>query len=170
MKLCVDIAVVRGYYRNTTTEDIVINKGPYFATTDQLLPWLHAQGVADVRVYWNLHKDCYSVQAKPQRNAGWRVICYAGAIALRNARFLVSEAGRQRVLRDQAKNVHAYVRGEPISWSKDDHEGALRQPSYNPYRGPQFTDRSNGHKAVLSAEYVELTTATWGGPQIAATH
>lgn len=41
-----------------------------------------------------------------------RVIGYAKAVTLRDAHTVVSEAGRQRVLREKRKNVHAYIDGQ----------------------------------------------------------
>lgn len=59
-----------------------------------------------VDVYRNLSKKCLSVRFRG------RVIAHVERIALRNVAFVVSEAGRQRVLRDRRKNVHAFLRGE----------------------------------------------------------
>jgi hypothetical protein len=61
-----------------------------------------------VRCYWNLHKSCWSVQDAKTR----RVIGHADKVLLREARFTVSQAGRQRVLEEGRKNVHAFACGE----------------------------------------------------------
>jgi hypothetical protein len=58
-----------------------------------------------VRVYYNIHRKCYSVL-----RAG-RVVAHVDAIGLVDVRFRVSEAGRRRVLRERRKNVHAFVCG-----------------------------------------------------------
>ena len=63
-----------------------------------------------VEVYWNLHKLCWSVRALEGPNKG-RVIKHTQALGLRDCRFAVQPAGRERVLREQRKNVHAFVRG-----------------------------------------------------------
>jgi hypothetical protein len=87
-----------------------------------------------VRVYYNLHKRVWSVQHYLP-GKGWRVREHVLRINLRNVTFHVSERGRQRVLREQRKNVHAYA----IGWSSD--VPALYQGeriSYNPYKGPDF--------------------------------
>jgi hypothetical protein len=61
-------------------------------------------------VYRNLHQDCWSVKALSGPNAG-RVVLHAATVWLHGATFRVNEAGRQRVLKEQRKNVHAGVVG-----------------------------------------------------------
>jgi hypothetical protein len=58
-----------------------------------------------VKVYWNLHRKCYSVVQNRL------VVCHAQYIKLENVTFKISEAGRQRVIKEQRKNVHAYMIG-----------------------------------------------------------
>ena len=64
-----------------------------------------------VRVYYNLNRAVWSIKAMEGEFKG-RVIGYADAVVLSNAHTVVSEAGRQRVLRERRKNVHAYIEGE----------------------------------------------------------
>ena len=59
-----------------------------------------------VRVARNLHKKLYSIRYKG------KVIGYRKRVLLTNVRFLVSEAGRMRVLRDKRKNLHAFAEGD----------------------------------------------------------
>lgn len=40
-----------------------------------------------------------------------RVVAHAKGVALDDARTIVSQAGRERVLREGRKNVHAYIEG-----------------------------------------------------------
>ena len=61
-----------------------------------------------VRVYYNLQKDCLSVI---DTETG-KLYCHAHRVDLRNAKFRVQPAGRERVLREKRKNVHAYVVGD----------------------------------------------------------
>ena len=63
-----------------------------------------------VEVYRNLHKGCFSVRALNGEDKG-RVIDHVQSIMLKDATFVVQPAGRDRVLREQRKNVHAFVRG-----------------------------------------------------------
>lgn len=97
-----------------------------------------------VFVYFNLHKLCFSVKALEGPMKG-RVIGHSYAVALRDVTFKVSEAGRQRVLRDKRKNVHAGVVGTMDSYIGVDvrricEAASITSPriSYNPYRGGSF--------------------------------
>jgi hypothetical protein len=87
-----------------------------------------------VRVYRNLRRGCYSVQI---RDGGeWRVAAHTTRLDLRDARFEVSEKGRQRVVRERRKNVHAWIIGTvdrgPEVWDMAELVG------YNPYNAPTF--------------------------------
>jgi len=89
-----------------------------------------------VFVYRNLHKKCYSVKCMVTH----RVIAHVDTIELIGAVFKVSEAGRQRVLREKRKNVHAGVVGYIADVSM------VCQPSgvtYNPYRFDSFIRKDN---------------------------
>ena len=87
-----------------------------------------------VFVYFNLHRKCFSVKALEGVNKG-RVIKHAHFVALENVTFKVSEAGRQRVLKEQRKNVHAGVVGTLVD--SLDVVGSERV-TYNPYKGSTF--------------------------------
>jgi hypothetical protein len=58
-----------------------------------------------VEVYYNLHKKCFSIRHKGI------VISHANTVKLADVTFVVRKAGRERVLREKKKNVHAFVRG-----------------------------------------------------------
>ena len=60
-----------------------------------------------VRVYYNLQKDCLSVI---DTETG-RLYCHAHRVEIHNAKFRVQLAGRNRVVKEKRKNVHAYVVG-----------------------------------------------------------
>ena len=64
-----------------------------------------------VRVYYNLNRSVWSIKAMEGEFKG-KVIGYASSVVLSDAHTVVSEAGRQRVLREQRKNVHAYIDGQ----------------------------------------------------------
>ena len=87
-----------------------------------------------VRVYYNLHKHTFSIQHKTSK--GWRVRDYADEVMLKDVTFKVSEAGRQRVIREGRKNVHAYVIGTLV----DELPETPRKITYNPYRFSSFVD------------------------------
>ena len=107
-----------------------------------------------VRVYFNLHRKKLSVQEKTAK--GWRVWLHTNKITLENVTFKVSEAGRQRVLREIKKNVHAFVEGGLVLLD----ETAKIQPrmlvSYNPYRdiGKFYEVVSN--KSIDKAKYAVI--------------
>jgi len=61
-----------------------------------------------VRIYWNLHRGCWSVMDARTN----RILGHATQVLVREPRFVVREAGRQRVLRERKKNVHAFVVGQ----------------------------------------------------------
>jgi len=106
-----------------------------------------------VFVYFNLHKLLWSVRALEGPNKG-RVIQHAREIFLTDCRFRVSEAGRQRVLRERRKNVHAGVVGRVGSAVPPDAAGGVRV-SYNPYKYPTFV-RADSLEPVHRAEAVLL--------------
>jgi hypothetical protein len=54
-----------------------------------------------VFIYWNLHKLCWSVRDQQTR----RVFDHVTSVVLRDCKFKVSEAGRQRVLREKQKKI-----------------------------------------------------------------
>ncbi|APC43234.1 hypothetical protein SEA_JAAN_87 [Mycobacterium phage Jaan] len=94
-----------------------------------------------VFVYLNLHqtrkngKPWYSCKALEGDFKG-RVIHRSGDVLLANAVGRVSEVGRQRVLREKVKNVHAGMVGELISLLPQDFVG--QKITYNPYKYDRF--------------------------------
>jgi hypothetical protein len=106
-----------------------------------------------VYVYFNLHKKVFSVRALEGENKG-RVVAHVNRILIDRPVFVVSEAGRQRVLREQKKNVHAGVRGIWTAWVDGieawDH---LTPVTYNPYLYSSFVEKSTlapVHKATFA--------------------
>jgi len=89
-----------------------------------------------VRIYRNLNNGQMSIQKKIEKS--WKVIAHVKDIVLENAIFYVSETGRQRVIRDKRKNVHAWseakVVGESIVKTS-----TLDRVHYCPYRQSHFT-------------------------------
>ena len=102
-----------------------------------------------VFVYFNLHKKVWSIKALEGERKG-RVIAHKEFVILGDAKAKVSEAGRQRVLRERKKNVHAGLVGEWLN----EVEGKLLDASllddcinphmvvYNPYKYATFVYRS----------------------------
>lgn len=106
-----------------------------------------------IRVYFNLHKRLFSVQEKTEK--GWRVVRHTDELLLKNVEFKVYEAGRQRVLKEKRKNVHAYVIGEETDYRPV--EGIWHDVFpvfYDPYRHSTFIDGIK--KPIYSADYISL--------------
>lgn len=102
-----------------------------------------------VFVYRNIHKKCYSVKSLKTN----RVIAHVDSIDLINVSFRVSQAGRDRVLREKRKNVHAGVVGIVASSSL---ENATTDVTYNPYKYNSFVLKSN-EAPVFSADKAQIT-------------
>jgi hypothetical protein len=83
-------------------------------------------------IYYNLHKKCLSVRHKGL------VVNHVEEIALDNVKFVVSQAGRKRVIEEKRKNVHAFVRGETREISFADRNAPGRTIKYNPYKYDSF--------------------------------
>lgn len=85
----------------------------------------------EVEVYRNLHRDCWSIRDAKTK----LVLGYAKELGLHDASFIVNESGRQRVLKEKKKNVHAFVRGY-IIFAKVPVKGT--KVVYNPYKFKHF--------------------------------
>ncbi|RXF11106.1 hypothetical protein EG878_14720 [Enterococcus faecalis] len=92
-----------------------------------------------VRVYRNLNKKCISVQSTKSN----LVIAHSQAVSLTDCTFVVRQKGRERVLREKRKNVHAFIKGsidpdyvEPPLMDRP----FIRMATYNPYEAPHFYD------------------------------
>lgn len=109
-----------------------------------------------VFVYFNLHKKCWSVKALEGERKGL-VIAHANELALEHCQFKVSEAGRQRVLAERRKDVHAGVVGY-VSEGFD--PGLCTNPiSYNPYKAGHFYNKVTD-EPVFHASKVWLINRT----------
>ena len=98
-----------------------------------------------VEVYFNLHKRVFSVRSCKTG----RVIHHAKDVHIVNPKFVVREGGRQRVLRERKKNVHAFVRGN-LTVFKDRPSRLADTIGYNPYKYDSFvnvTDEEPVYKA-----------------------
>lgn len=89
-----------------------------------------------VEVYRNLHKTCWSVR---DVKTGL-VIDHVDSIHIQNATLVVQPAGRKKVLKEQKKNVHAFIRGTisdaPITLAE--------KITYNPYKRGAFVLADSG--------------------------
>lgn len=105
-----------------------------------------------VRVYYNLHRHCLSVQHRTRQ--GWRVREHTDHITLADVTFTVSQAGRQRVLTEGRKNVHAFVQGTALSFRPHPANGT--QVTYNPYRNETFVESAT-NQPVHHAAHATIT-------------
>ena len=105
-----------------------------------------------VEVYKNLNRDCYSVRQDGIVRFHTHTIC------LKNVEYKVSEAGRQRVLRERCKHVHAVVKGTIVHSRELWYEKlpfAADFVTYNPYKNDSFYVVGDGEK-IKKSQYADL--------------
>jgi len=129
-------------------------------------------------IYFNLHKRYWSLKACDDHNPGkydktfkrptvkGRVTGHADTILVSGATTKISESGRQRVIREKRKNVHAGIIGasciaHPIH--KFVTTDKTRTMSYNPYKQGTFYDRGTG-ATVTTAPHILMRSGCDGGP------
>lgn len=97
------------------------------------------------KVYRNLHKNCFSIKRRGL------VVGHAEALYMENVTFVVSEAGRQRVLRTKRKTVHATVnadnftvrpKADPFPTHGVASDKVWTEIHYNPYKCDGFYAKS----------------------------
>jgi hypothetical protein len=101
-----------------------------------------------IEVYWNLHRRMFSVRVNGLVQGRHR-----RHLALRDAAFVVSEQGRERVRASMQKNVHAWVRGKSVPAYRHMSTSGWTRIEYDPYRFDQFI-RSKDGAPVVGAEMV----------------
>lgn len=107
-------------------------------------------------VYYNLHKHLFS--CKDIKTGLVDKELYSTNIKMYDCKFKVSKKGRERVIKEQKKNVHAGVVGTVIATSTfdiDDKLANLTELTYNPYLYDSFIVKNSKQK-VVSAEIVYL--------------
>ena len=131
-----------------------------------------------VEVYRNLHKNCWSIRDCKTK----KVIKHVQSAHIKNAELVVQPAGRAKVLREQRKNVHAFVRGQ-LEGSWNDHIESsssispivlffsARQPrnwpvaqhiAYNPYKYDSFVLTETETPIYKATEvYLDHTGTGW---------
>ena len=92
-----------------------------------------------VRVFKNWRLGCYNIMQDG------RLLASAREIRLGSVEFLVRESGRQRMLRRQKRNVHAYAIGQLVDYVHPSEERSLdplhgRGVFYDPHRFSSFVD------------------------------
>ena len=98
-----------------------------------------------VRVYWNLHKDIWSI-----------VSCKSGLVidykwenlTLLDAKFVVWLSGQKRVREEGKKNVHAFAVGDEVSHGQFETKAIIidwDRVKYNPYTDDYFMHKGEDH-------------------------
>jgi hypothetical protein len=104
-----------------------------------------------VEVYYNLHKNVFSIRHKG------KVIAWGNRVTIEDPEYIVREKGRQKVLKEGRKNVHAFVRGTLSDIDIFNQECLLmpREVTYNPYKYDSFVDGST-YKPVKKSKWARL--------------
>ena len=101
-----------------------------------------------VFVYKNLHKDCWSVKQDGLVKA------HTDKINLWDCAFRVNARGRQKVLDEQRKNVHAGINGYIDEFDLDLPNTV--EVTYNPYKYDSFVDKAT-ESPIYSMDNAKLT-------------
>lgn len=109
-----------------------------------------------VMVYKNLHNGKLSIRQ------GKHVVAHVDSILLTDVSFVVREAGRQRVISEGRKNVHAFVKGKVVATNTGDHDTTDRRVSYNPYKHGYFYEVDTQDEATLTSNETLLCNAEHG--------
>jgi hypothetical protein len=108
-----------------------------------------------VFVYRNLHKNCLSVRSVKTK----RVIAYVDFILLEDCTFKVSKKGRERVLKEKRKNVHAGIEGRWVNKKIISLKTKLTsRVIYDPYKYKTFVN-SKTLKPIHNSKNVFVTIA-----------
>ena len=99
-----------------------------------------------VRVYWNLHKNVWSIQ---DCKSGL-VIDHMSDLVLEDAKFVVRKGGQKRVREQGKKNVHAFAvgyiyKGDSIPYAKGRLHLDWDRVKYNPYTDDYFMHKGEDH-------------------------
>ena len=100
-----------------------------------------------VFVYKNLHKDCWSVKQDGLVKA------HTEEVRLWDCAFQVNAKGRQKVLDEQRKNVHAGIKGYI---DNDQQVPSGVEVTYNPYKYDSFVDKAT-ELPIYSSQFTTLT-------------
>ena len=100
-----------------------------------------------VFVYKNLHKDCWSIKQDGLVKA------HAEEVRMWDCAFQVNAKGRQKVLDEQRKNVHAGIKGYI---DNDQQVPSGVEVTYNPYKYDSFVDKAT-ELPIYSSLFTTLT-------------
>ncbi len=109
-----------------------------------------------VDVYRNLNNCRLSIKSRRTKDYG-TVIGYADKVHLQDVEFVVQPAGRERVLEEERKNVHAFARGNLCPESEFPEQECTREVTYNPYKYETFVLKDS-ESPIHQADYVLVST------------
>ena len=101
-----------------------------------------------ILVYRNLNKKCLSIKQNGI------IVAHADSVTLKSCTFIVNEGGRQRVLTERQKNVHAYIKG---FLTEDRGEQLTKEIYYNPYITNTFVFRDTNNP-TSTANLIRVNT------------
>jgi len=117
-----------------------------------------------VAVYFNLHKNIFSIQSRDTKDYG-KVIGHEKSVVLQAPKFVVRQAGRKQTIRENKKNVHAFVVGWLTEGVKSTNPSY--DVTYNPYKHDSFIEKERG-TPVRSAAFAVLRLSYKNKPMIHA--
>jgi hypothetical protein len=97
------------------------------------------------KIYRNLRNKCFSVLKYNEEKKGYRLHTHLERAILTDVVTKVSQAGRQKVIQDKQKNVHAFILAKyyvPIP--VDRRVVRSEEIYYNPYEQSTFSENKNG--------------------------
>ena len=113
----------------------------------------NCKGGKRLYVYRNLHLNLFSVRTEG------KVVSHVRELILEDARFLVGKKGRERVLREKRKNVHAGISG---FWAEEWEANPIMRAytphkvSYNPYKNETFVLTEDMKTTINEAHFVKM--------------
>lgn len=115
--------------------------------------------------YRNLHTGTFSLKYRG------RVINHPIVFSIKNASFKVNETGRQRVIAEQKKNVHAFALGNPTDCIHESKQNfaynylnariknkkyKFVEVTYNPYKSGSFVVKKTGKPITEAKQLVGI--------------
>lgn len=114
-----------------------------------LFLWDKHMRQAKFYIYRNLHQNCFSIKYRGI------VVGRATNIIAINPSFQVSEAGRQKVISERRKNVHAYVVCDDFLLDPQYYRVVNKgEVKYNPYKNESFVCDD---QPIFKSDYAQLT-------------
>ncbi|HEY9664829.1 MAG TPA: hypothetical protein V6C65_40840 [Allocoleopsis sp.] len=103
-----------------------------------------------IRIYRNLNNGTMSIQAKVDKS--WKVVGHVTDCVVSDVSFKIQDGGRQRVIREGRKNVHAWGQGVLVCQFDSDIFAPI-DLSYNPYEDTTFKQRHTDNP-IVSCRYL----------------